>query len=100
MKTVLNSDFGIIFFIIMGIALLSMLYPMNRDRPLSRLITSLAPLPVLLWWLYEQMVPSDMNIRLDLLLIIPTIIFSLAVFATRIPWLLRHRQKSNKATGR
>ena len=87
-QTIFNSDFGIVFFTMLGIFLLSLIYPTNRDLPFAKAI-AFSPIALLpLWWIYEQMMPSHMNIRVDLLLLIPMILTSMIVLALRLPWLL------------
>jgi len=92
-QTILNSDFGIVFFAIIGVFLVTTFYPMNRKRPYARVIASCGLTQLPLWWLYEQMMPAYMNIRVDLFIIIPIVVTGLNLIAVRISWIVDFRRK-------
>ncbi len=89
-QTIFTAPFGIPFFGILAVFLLSTAYPIRRSRPLSRVISLSSLLIVPLWAAYEQMLPAGMNIRVDLFVLIPIAVISLLVLVRRLPWIL-HR---------
>jgi hypothetical protein len=91
-QTVFTSPFGVPFFAMIGVFLLSAAYPMQRSRPLSRTIALSSVLIAPLWAAYEQMLPADMNIRVDMLILIPIAIASLLLLGLRLPWILQRRE--------
>ncbi len=93
-QTIYNSDFGVVFFTMLVVFLLSLFYPINPNLPFAKAI-ALSPIALVpLWWLYEQLMPSHMNIRVDLFIIIPMLLISAVILVLRLPWLLRTRNIS------
>jgi hypothetical protein len=92
-ETVFNSDFGIAFFAIISVFVVSTFYPLNPSRPFARYIGSSAVAMLPLWYVYELMMPSYMNIRVDLFVIIPIICIGMLVLAYRLPWIVSGKIK-------
>lgn len=89
-QTIFTAPFGIPFFGILAVFLLSTAYPMRRSRPLSRVIALSSLLIPPLWATYERMLPAGMNIRVDLFVLVPIAGVSLLMLVRRLRWIL-HR---------
>ena len=96
-QTVIDSDFGILFFAIVVIFLVSTLYPVSRRLPFARAVAMSSACILPLWLIYESLLPPEMNIRIDLFIIIPIVLLAFAIFAFRVTWLLGSAPTTNDA---
>ena len=87
-ETVFDSKFGIPFFAMIAVFLMSSLYPLGRRMPFSRMIAASSLLIIPLWIWYESLLPRHMNIRVDLFIIGPIAIVSAILLIRRLSWLL------------
>ena len=74
--------------LMLGTFVVSLLYPWSPSWPGAKWLVHLPLLQLPLWFLYENAMPRDMNIRVDLLLIFPGMLIAALVYVSKIAWLL------------
>jgi hypothetical protein len=89
------------FFMMLGVAAFSLLYPWHPKWPAAWWLVHLPLLLIPLWFLYEFLMPGHMNIRLDIPLLILGVGFTFAVYLAKLILFLviRARRKPSNCSG-
>jgi len=77
-------DYERVFWLIQLMFGLSLLYPWHPSWPKAWWLVHLPLMLVPLWLYYETLMPREMNIRVDLLLIFPEFAVAAAVYLCRL----------------
>ena len=85
--------YEVVFWMMAVVWLFSLIYPWHPSWPAAKWVLHLPWLLLPMWMLYETLMPVEMNIRLDLLLIIWALAAVFIVYVVRIAtfWLLGKR---------
>ena len=86
-----DTSLAILFWTMMLISVSVLIYPWSFRRRLSRVLAHLPLCLLLLYVLYEYLMPVEMNIRIDLLLLYPIFVITGLVYAAKLWLLLRRR---------
>lgn len=84
------------FWMMAGTSLISVIYPWDPKWPYAKSLVHLPWLLLPMWWAYESLMPREMNIRMDLLLIVPVLTTVFVIYAVRLfsffVWLPKSRR--------
>ena len=76
--------YQLVFWMMLATWLVSLLYPWHPSWPKAKYLVHLPLALIPMWVVYELLMPDDMNIRVDLLLIIPAFAVALIMYAIRL----------------
>lgn len=76
--------YSAIFWIMAAILLVTVVYPWRPEWRGARRWVHLPVLLLPLWLIYEIAMPPEMNIRVDLLLIMPGILLALVIYGVKL----------------
>lgn len=91
-----------VFFLILATLAVSLLYPWHPSWPKATWLVHLPLLLLPLWAWYEALMPSTMNIRVDLLFIIGAVRLMFIIYILRLVlfwWLRRDKQSAQSTVG-
>ncbi len=92
-----NAILGTLFWGMIGLSLFVFVYPWRFHSHRSRLLlhTPLALLVVFI--IYESLMPSEMNIRVDLLLLLPLFVGVLLCYLVKLAFMSRRRKSETSS---
>lgn len=87
------ADSVVLFRVMLIVAGVTLVYPWHPRWSASGWLVHLPLLLLPLWARYEATIPSGMNIRVDLLVIVPGLLLCLVLYALRLIFFARLRNQ-------